>query len=234
MTGKLLKDVKLMKKIFEEKYFFWDSDGYVQIEVEKATSEETVESINLKNGDYLITVKKISSDKKDLLTLSLPFSAKTDIRECLKSVHNIVCRYCDIDRWAEESEDIFSTFNYGINEVLSNIAKNEAKEKEVVKAPYDDPQFLEGHQPDKGEWVKRTDVLDKLEQSKKIISHLLACGYFDFKCEKVPIEKYVKQAAQFLKGENIILEDAQAGNSPFDADEVFNKEMKAYPEEKVK
>lgn len=47
-----------MKKIFEEKYFFFDSDGYLQIEVEKATSEEAVESINLKNGDYQITVKK--------------------------------------------------------------------------------------------------------------------------------------------------------------------------------
>lgn len=43
-----------------------------------------------------------------------------------------------------------------------------------------------------------------------------------------------EQAERFLKGENIILEDAQAGNSPFDADEVFNKEMKAYPEQKVK
>ena len=30
------------------------------------------------------------------------------------------------------------------------------------------------------------------------------------------------------KAVSIILEDAQAGNSPFDADEVFNKEMKAY------
>lgn len=68
----------MMKKIFEEKYFFWDSDGYVQIEVKKATSEETVKSINLKNGDYLITVKKISADKKDVLIHSLPFSAKTD------------------------------------------------------------------------------------------------------------------------------------------------------------
>lgn len=46
-----------MKKIFEEKYFCWDSDDCVQIEVEKATSEETVKSINLKNGDYLITEK---------------------------------------------------------------------------------------------------------------------------------------------------------------------------------
>ena len=44
----------------------------------------------------------------------------------------------------------------------------------------------------------------------------------------------IADAEQFLNGENIILEDAQAGNSPFDADEVFNKEVKAYPEEKVK
>lgn len=118
-----------MKKIFEEKYFFWDDDGCVQIEVEKATSEEAVESINLKNGDYLITVKKISADNKDVLALQLPFSAKTDIWECLKSVHNRLCWYCDIDRWSEESNDIFMTFNYGINEVLSNIAKNEAEKK---------------------------------------------------------------------------------------------------------
>ncbi len=125
----------MMKKIFEEKYFFWDSDGYVQIEVEKATSEETVKSINLKNGDYLLTVKKISADNKDVLVQSIPFSAKTDIRECLKSVHNSLCHYCDIDRWSEESEDIFMTFNYGINEVLSNIAKSEAEEREAVKFP---------------------------------------------------------------------------------------------------
>lgn len=124
-----------MKKIFEEKYFFWDSDGYVQIEVEKATSEEAVKSINLKNGDYLITAKYISADKKELLTYSLPFSAKTDIRECLKSVHNILCRSCDCDLWSIEGNDIFMTFNYGINEVLSNIAKSEAEEREVVKFP---------------------------------------------------------------------------------------------------
>lgn len=124
-----------MKKIFEEKYFFWDSDDYVQIEVEKATSEETVKSTNLKNGDYLITVKKISADNKDVLTYSSSFSAKTDIRECLKSVHNSLCRYCVIDRWSKESEDIFMTFNYGINEVLSNIAKSDAEEKEAVKSP---------------------------------------------------------------------------------------------------
>ena len=123
-----------MKKIFEEKYFFWDSDGYLQIEVKKATSEEAVKSINLKNGDYLITLKKISADKKDLLTGSLPFPAKTDIRECLKSVHNSLLCSCNIDFWSEESNDIFMTFNYGINEVLSNIAKSEAEEKEAIKS----------------------------------------------------------------------------------------------------
>ena len=124
-----------MKKIFEEKYFFFDADDYVQIVVEKATSEETVKSINLKNGDYLITVKYISADNKNVLEYSLPFSAKTDIRECLKSVHNRLCWYCDIDRWSKESNDIFMTFSYGINEVLSNIGKSEAEEKEAVKFP---------------------------------------------------------------------------------------------------
>lgn len=119
-----------MKKIFEEKYFFFDSDGYVQIEIEKATTKDAVESINLKNGDYQITVKKISADNKDVLTYSLSFSAKTDITECLKSVHNSLCRYCDFDFWSKEGNDILMTFNYGINEVLSNIAKSEAKEKE--------------------------------------------------------------------------------------------------------
>ena len=124
-----------MKKIFEEKYFFFDSDGYLQIEVEKATSTKAVESINLKNGDYLITVKKIRADNKNVLEHSLPFSAKTDIRECLKSVHNSLLYSCNIDFWSEEGKDIFMTFNYGINEVLSNIAKSEAKEREAVKFP---------------------------------------------------------------------------------------------------
>ena len=120
----------MMKKIFEERYFFWDSDDYVQIEVEKATSEETVKSINLKNGDYLITVKYNSADNKDVRAHSFPFSAKTDIRECLKSVHNSLCWYCDIDFWSKESNDIFMTFNYGINEVLSNIKKSKVEQTE--------------------------------------------------------------------------------------------------------
>ena len=44
----------------------------------------------------------------------------------------------------------------------------------------------------------------------------------------VPYKHKLEEIKQFLKSENVILEDAQAGNSPFDADEVFNKEMKAY------
>lgn len=52
--------------------------------------------------------------------------------------------------------------------------------------------------------------------------------------EGLNLDKIADEVEQDLKGEDIILEDAQAGNSPFDADEVFNKEMKAYPEEKVK
>ena len=34
-----------------------------------------------------------------------------------------------------------------------------------------------------------------------------------------------------LEKENIIKEDANAGNSPLDADRAFKKEMKAYPDE---
>ena len=70
--------------------------------------------------------------------------------------------------------------------------------------------------------------IEIIEKSIEIIKGLLYCcrNYLQVNAEKM------EQAEQFLKGENIILEDAQAGNSPFDADEVFNKEMKAYPEEK--
>lgn len=70
-----------------------------------------------------------------MLTSSSSISAKTDIRECLKSVHNSLLCSCNIDFWTEEGKDIFMTFNYGINEVLSNIAKSEAEEREVVKFP---------------------------------------------------------------------------------------------------
>lgn len=74
---------------------------------------------------------------------------------------------------------------------------------------------------------KREDYKNQLAQAKKIIKGLLSC------CRNYPQENAEKmeQAEQFLKGENIILEDAQAENSPFNADEVFNKEMKAYPDE---
>ena len=75
-----------------------------------------------------------------------------------------------------------------------------------------------------------TEKDDQLTKAKEIIKGLLSC------CRNYPQENAEKmeQAKKFLKGEDIILEDAQAGNSPFDADEVFNKEMKAYPNRKVK
>ena len=68
--------------------------------------------------------------------------------------------------------------------------------------------------------TKATALLKKFIETSNPI-------YFDEDRQKVKVE-----AEQFLKGVNIILEDAQVGNSPFDADKVFNKEMKAYPEEK--
>lgn len=44
-----------------------------------------------------------------------------------------------------------------------------------------------------------TEKDNQLTKAKEIILHLLACGDFNFKCEKVPVEKYVKQAEQFIK-----------------------------------
>ena len=72
---------------------------------------------------------------------------------------------------------------------------------------------------------------DQLAQAKEFLNEFVQ----HYKNKTIYIENMqdlLEQSEQFLKGENIILEDAQAGNSPFDADEVFNKEMKAYPEEK--
>lgn len=73
---------------------------------------------------------------------------------------------------------------------------------------------------------------DQLVKAKEHIRTLISC-LIDWVQEGDKDYCYIADAEQFLKGENIILEDAQVGNSPFDADEVFNKEMKAYPE-KVK
>lgn len=66
----------------------------------------------------------------------------------------------------------------------------------------------------------------RLAQAKEIIKYLV-------NAYPIITKETLEKAEQFLNGVNIILEDVQAGNSPFNADEVFNKEMKAYPEEKV-
>ena len=89
------------------------------------------------------------------------------------------------------------------------------------------------------EIVKENDQLkERLTQAMEIIQKSVfqnICYNCDFginHCNQCRNGTLRKQAEQFLKGENIILEDAQAGNSPFDADKVFNKEMKAYSEDK--
>ena len=45
------------------------------------------------------------------------------------------------------------------------------------------------------------------------------------------IRVYLPVVVCKCKSKSIIKEDIEAGNSPFDADEVFHKEMKAYPDE---
>jgi len=80
---------------------------------------------------------------------------------------------------------------------------------------------------------KNNELFDKLAEAKEIISEYVRLANLE-KEDTIAIWQLYHKAEQFLNGENIILEDAQAGNSPFDADEIFNKEMKAYSEEKVK
>ena len=72
-----------------------------------------------------------------------------------------------------------------------------------------------------------SDEIKTQEQLVKSTELLKRC-YENFICLG-PLRNEIKD---FLKRVNIILEDAQAGNGPFDADKVFNKEMKAYSEEK--
>ena len=74
---------------------------------------------------------------------------------------------------------------------------------------------------------------EKLTKATEIIKKLYKDCYSIADVEDMNLglwEEDLNQAQQFLNGENIILEDAQVGNSPFDADEVFNKEMKAFKE----
>lgn len=80
------------------------------------------------------------------------------------------------------------------------------------------------------------DALKNLTKATDLLKKMYYL-YFDLCVTEQDLEnrdKLFEEVKQFLKGENTILEDVQAGNSPLDADEVFNKEMKAYPEEKVK
>lgn len=95
-----------MKKIFEGKYFFRDSDDdCVQIEVEKATSEEAVESINLKNSDYLISIKKISADYKDVLV-------QHDEDDEGKSCTDELERKFGSNKWSKSDTKKINSFTY--------------------------------------------------------------------------------------------------------------------------
>ncbi len=69
----------------------------------------------------------------------------------------------------------------------------------------------------------------RLEKAKSLLKDITS-SYGSTEVSEAQLYLKIKKAEFFLKGENVILEDAQAGNSPFDADEVFNKEMKAYSE----
>ena len=79
-------------------------------------------------------------------------------------------------------------------------------------------------------------IREQLTKATEIIKKLKTLYFYPVvtKDDVKRQDEILNEAEQFLKGENIILEDVQAGNSPFDADGVFNKEIKAYPEEKVK
>ena len=72
--------------------------------------------------------------------------------------------------------------------------------KELEK---ENEMLRQGYIADKGEWVKRTDVLDKLGQAKKIIKELVRVEYADFTNGDYSNElsKVLEQAEQFLKGE---------------------------------
>ena len=82
-----------------------------------------------------------------------------------------------------------------------------------------------------GECVKLAGEECMYEKAKDYLKEYVRLSLQEDKDMIANIELF-KNVEQFIEGENIILEDAQVGNSPFDADEVFNKEMKAYPDEK--
>lgn len=114
-------------------------------------------------------------------------------------------------------------------EAVKLLQKENTELKEELKKWKDEWQEQVQKAIDEG--YARTLQTIQLTKAKEIIEKLLnAFASNDF-FEEEELSA-MAEAEQFLKGENIILEDAQVGNSPFDADKVFNKEMKAYPEEK--
>lgn len=97
------------------------SDGTWQLSVNKRTTE-LVKAQFSKDGKYVL----VSGIKEGNAVIDIS-------REDEIYGGSIFVRVEEPEEWYEklqEGNDILMTFNYGINEVLSNIAKNEAEEKE--------------------------------------------------------------------------------------------------------
>jgi predicted RNase H-like nuclease (RuvC/YqgF family) len=111
---------------------------------------------------------------------------------------------------------------------LSFVAKFDALENENAELK----KKIGIYQKGMYEEIEKRDK--KLTKAKELLDEFMRISKASDEDFEHDYSELIGVAEQFIKDENIILEDAQAGNSPFDAEEVFKKEMKAYPEEKVK
>lgn len=57
------------------------------------------------------------------------------------------------------------------------LAGAEPREKQIVELEKENEMLRQGYIADKGEWVKRTDVLDKLEQAKLVMQSAIDALY---------------------------------------------------------
>lgn len=109
------------QEIFSTKLNIDFSDGTWQLSVDERTTE-LVKAQFSKDGKYVL----VSGIKEGNAVIDIS-------REDELYGGSIFVRVEEPEEWYEklqEGNDILMTFNYGINEVLSNIAKNEAEEKE--------------------------------------------------------------------------------------------------------
>ena len=162
-------------------------------------------------------------------------------------------RHFEIQKLEKEKQDLrdnYDQFKAIAEPEIERLKKENAELKEHIKADcIDCADYIKNQKlkkenadlkTDKQYWEQKgnrlitewRETLDQLTKAKEILRSLyfIIQSRIDYK-NNIGIADEMWRAEQFLKGENIILEDAQAGNSPFDADKVFNKEMKAYPDE---